>query len=723
MARQFVDNAGVAAAGKVQGFEGKAIASVGGILEEFLDSAKKAKEGRDKEQKEPLKVSEAAPTPDETPKGDTSTKKTEQIVPEEKITKVVGFGDLDSIKNNWAAFSDEQKAQYKNGWDQYSYEQTEGRTAGDIAETEAARAYAQRVLPEGSTYLESRDYQDFLKSIEYKAYKEAGVLSQREGGEKGVSYEEYLKNNNSNSPVNRRRNSRLPQPTSYVTSQTTGDQNKTFQGRDGSQYIEGRTFVEKEQYERTPSYWQGTAVEAVDETINIGRETRNYDAQVLADRADFAKDSYEASVEEAKQLSLMDPSIREITTQDKAEYAAIMNDTTLSVQEREAKLAPLVSRMGEIKAAGSAIEETREYFGGLGDTVAEHMMNPEQLDIYNAVMDPEKAPHLGFVRDSDTGVLMLKGKTAAGLPISYRAENLKKLFGKVPTKRSLYGEVDAIVDELDISELYHTKVINGIETKVGLTNEEIAAKVGFQVDAMVSGENFEGLAGDHPAFKGPGGYRKYQAQLKAYKEGQEGVIDPKQMIKEDIIRMVQEATVTDRGMTDQKVTGLASQLEISRRNREDGGSGNNGAANGGNLSGDNNYKNVPDNLIKSGAFDDVQSFLDDPAVYLRSKMDPKEYQVNFKKGAKKPHSVTIEETKETFDLNRKEDLSRFLKSYGSRTTGKAKDAFDKGVDDSIDYIRKTRIIGDKEAGKVLSDADKKAFEKYNLEKYNFKIES
>ncbi len=46
MAKQFVDNVSVAEAGKEQGFEGNAIASIGGVLEEFLKAAKKGKEKR-----------------------------------------------------------------------------------------------------------------------------------------------------------------------------------------------------------------------------------------------------------------------------------------------------------------------------------------------------------------------------------------------------------------------------------------------------------------------------------------------------------------------------------------------------------------------------------------------------------------------------------------------------------------------------------------------------
>lgn len=803
MARQFVDNISVAEAGKEQGFEGIAVASIGGVLEEFLKEAKKGKEKRDKEEGEPFKIIQTpgtdqptTPPPPVETNTDTPTTPTEDVVPS-VVAGSLG-SSLDQLKASYELLDPKEKAAYEKigGWSRYKWDQTEGRTPGDNAENEAARSWANRnKLPKG-LYLEKRDGEAFRKSEEYKKYKDAGILSQRDGGEKStkewnkdwenvdvnpggnvdvdtgfpiIAYKSpdgvevdsfgnkldkdkkpiaqadgtfygvqnlgplspnYVKppaNRLSSSPFERRRRGQFQSNrqygSAYSQSQNVGNQNEVFQGRDGSQYEEGRTFVEKEQYKRTPSYWQGTAVAAVDEAINIGRETRNYDAQVLADRQDYASDKYKGAEEEAKAMSLMDPSIRELTALDKADFAAIVNNKDLTPAEREAQLADITGRMGSLKRAGKAITDAGLYIDSLIDengnpTAAWGMTNPELTDVYNAIKNPEKAPNLGFVRNPETGVLMLKGVTNAGTAISYRADNLKELFAKVPTKRSLYGEVDGIVDSLPLSELYNTKVVNGIEVKEGLSDEEIAAKVEFSVDAIINSENFMGLAGDHPAFKGEGGYRKFTAQEKAFKEGVEGVMDPRKMIKADMIRMIQEATVTDRGLVSERVTGLASQQEMTRRNLElarlKGKSGG--------KSGNNIYsKEIPEALQKSGAFREIEDFLDDRNVYLRSRMNTGQYKIE-------GDTLTIgteEDGQEKFDLNRKEDIARFIRSYGARATGTGKDKFDREIMTSINFIRQNRIEGQVEAGQDLSTADGIAYAKmlelgtlaFGLDKY------
>lgn len=676
MAKQFVDNVSVAEAGKEQGFEGNAIASIGGVLEEFLKAAKKGKEKRDKEVGEPFEIRPLPEIEQEQIKEDGQVNLDAKgvvlnevkisaggdAIPQFNIPEIIAKSpgsNLDEFKASYELLDPKKKAAYeeKGGYSRYEWDQTEGRTPGDNAENEAARAWANRnQLPKG-LYLEERDGKAFRESEEYQEYKKAGILSQRDGGKKSTkvwnkdwnkvevgegentliypgnvdsfgnkldkdgkpippvlygvgnygpdspNYIEPVNKRLSSSPFERRRRGQFQSNrqygSAYSQSQNIGNQNEVFQGRDGSQYEEGRTFVEKEQYERTPSYWQGTAVAAVDEAINIGRETRNYDAQVLADRQDYASDKYKGAEEEAKAMSLMDPSIRELTALDKADFAAIVNNKDLTPAEREAQLADITGRMGSLKRAGKEITDAGMYIDSLVDengnpTAAWDMTDPELTDVYNAIKNPEKAPNLGFTRDPETGVLMLKGVTNAGTGISYRADNLKELFAKVPTKRSLYGEVDGIIDSLPLKELYNTKVVNGIEVKEGLSDEEIAAKVEFSVDAIINSENFMGLAGDHPAFKGVGGYRKFTAQEKAFKEGQEGVMDPRKMIKADMIRMIQEATVTDRGLVSEKVTGLASQLEASKRSRFEalgrGGSGKGGSGKGKN-SGSGSFNN------------------------------------------------------------------------------------------------------------------------------------
>ena len=54
--------------------------------------------------------------------------------------------------------------------------------------------------------------------------------------------------------------------------------------------------------------------------------------------------------------------------------------------------------------------------------------------------------------------------------------------------------------------------------------------------------------------------------------------------------------------------------------------------------------------------------------------------------------------KKKFDLNRKEDLARFIRSYGARATGTGKDKFDREIMTSINFIRQNRIERELEAG-------------------------
>ena len=202
MAKQFVDNVSVAEAGKEQGFEGNAIASIGGVLEEFLKAAKKGKEKRDKEVGEPFEIRPLPEIEQEQIKEDGQVNldakgvvlnevKISADIPQFSIPNIIAKSpgsNLDEFKASYELLDPKEKAAYeeKGGYSRYEWDQTEGRTPGDNAENEAARAWASRnQLPKG-LYLEKRDGKAFRESEEYKKYLDAGILSQRDGGEKST---------------------------------------------------------------------------------------------------------------------------------------------------------------------------------------------------------------------------------------------------------------------------------------------------------------------------------------------------------------------------------------------------------------------------------------------------------------------------------------------------------------------------------------------------------
>ncbi len=201
-------------------------------------------------------------------------------------------GGLASYQQAWDTDLEGVRSKYKSFQDYASDMATRG------AVTEHKRLWAQQNLAQGETYNEDlhvKQYEEWAKSNPIKRL----------------------------SPLNR---------TASAASLLAGMEARqmgigsTFNSKisDKSQYVQGRTYVEKEQYLRVPSYLQGTSGAAALEGFNIGIEADNYRKQVEADLADFREDKWKGLVQEAQQESLMDKSTVAMLKQYKNQFADAM---------------------------------------------------------------------------------------------------------------------------------------------------------------------------------------------------------------------------------------------------------------------------------------------------------------------------------------------------------------------------------------------------------------
>ena len=152
---------------------------------------------------------------------------------------------------------------------------------------------------------------------------------------------------------------------------------------DESQYVEGRTFVEKEQELSAPSYMGSAAAQGYNLTV----KQRNYQKQVDADMADYLNAQYAGLDVERTGDTLIDDSIQETMMGIKKELANHVNQRQKWFDEGRGsawtiKMNQLKKIPNDVANFIPAIKESRdEITKGIKEGIYDHKaMSPEQND-------------------------------------------------------------------------------------------------------------------------------------------------------------------------------------------------------------------------------------------------------------------------------------------------------------------------------------------------------
>lgn len=494
--RSGVDTAAAALANEVLTV-GDDYAAVGAIIGKLFEQGAKNKEGVDKAEEQENKLYDKAreafgeTTPPEIGDGGLST--------EPKLTS-------DDILNNRQKFEEMEKrraqltsetksggglASYQQAWDtdlegvrsKYkSFQDYASDMATRGAVTEHKRLWAQQNLAQGETYNEDlhvKQYEEWAKSNPIKRL----------------------------SPLNR---------TASAASLLAGMEARqmgigsTFNSKisDKSQYVEGRTYVEKEQYLRVPSYLQGTSGAAALEGFNIGIEADNYRKQVEADLADFREDKWKGLVEEAKQESLMDKSTVAMLKQYKSQFADAMKSDDPG--KRIESLTNIKSGMANVYQADTAKTKLIEGLRERMSTAAFDLESPQAKD---EILSIANGKNIGMIVGED-GKVYLAGQTNSGMPYRKSLDSLVSGEGlpKFAQKADTFGIIDNIADSIEKQKLFRETVdADGIIRKVPLSKEELKQQFDFEFEQAINENGIKSLAASLPMYQGPRAYQRWAA--------------------------------------------------------------------------------------------------------------------------------------------------------------------------------------------------------------------
>ena len=442
--RSGVDTAAAALANEVLTV-GDDYAAVGKIIGKLFEQGAKNKEGVDKaeaeenklydqakdnadEAREKAKAQFADPTKEDDPSLTAiiteNQKRFEEIEKRraqlENETKE--GGGLASYQQAWDTDLEGVRSKYKSFQDYASDMATRG------AITEHKRLWAQQNLAQGETYNEDlhvKQYEEWAKSNPIKRLSPlrrtasaASLLAGMEARQMGIG--------------------------------------STFNSKisDKSQYVEGKTYVEKEQYLRVPSYLQGTSGAAALEGFNIGIEADNYRKQVEADLADFREDKWKGLVQEAQQESLMDKSTVAMLKQYKNQFADAMKAEEPG--KRIDMLANIKSGMANVYQADAAKTKMIEGFKAAMPNAALSLMSPQEKDEYVSLANGK---NIGMIIGED-GQVYLAGQTNGGMPYKKKLNDLVSGDGlpKIPQKADTFGIIDGIADSIEKQKLFRETV-------------------------------------------------------------------------------------------------------------------------------------------------------------------------------------------------------------------------------------------------------------------------
>lgn len=277
---------------------------------------------------------------------------------------------------------------------------------------------------------------------------------------------------------------------------------------DKSQYVKGKTYVEKEQYLRVPSYLQGTSGAAALEGFNIGIEADNYRKQVEADLADFREDKWKGLVQEAQQESLMDKSTVAMLKQYKSQFADAMKSDDPG--KRIESLTNIKSGMANVYQADAAKTKLIEGLKARMSTAAFDLESPQAKD---EILSIANGKNIGMIVGED-GQIYLAGQTNGGMPYRKKLSDLVSGEGlpKFAQKADTFGIIDGIADSIEKQKLFRETVdADGIIRKVPLSKEELKQQFDFEFEQAINDNGVKSLAASLPMYQGPRAYQRWQA--------------------------------------------------------------------------------------------------------------------------------------------------------------------------------------------------------------------
>lgn len=562
MARQLVrsevDYAAVGEAGKVQNYEGEALAAIGTIIGEAISNIK-PKEDKVKEQEDEINsievpdIETSFETPDEfeydwstssTPP--VSAEKIEQVDTKIEQPLTSGGGKLPPYKSAFEGFSTKAKGNWakKNyvpggtDFDQYEYYMTKKLPEEENKAKETVRAWA-NTKPKGFVY----DPQNIAHVNEFKASKFYN---------KALPYNFQPLNMNrlkDDSPLDRRRKSIMPGNRGLAG--MSNEQQFNMQAMRGATMSQlpseasGRSFVEKQRYLRTPSWAAGTSVAAAIEGWNIGAEAANYRAQVAADAKDFQDREWKGMQAEAKQNSLIPRSFVASTKALQQKFTAAQS---LPEMEKKMEILKINTQLADLERSKTMVAEGMEYAKGIYNKIN---LNAIPANRHDEILTFLRGGGVNAFFPNENGVMAFQGTTRNGASFSYDLDTLfdpeKGLFANLPMKVDVYGAMSTIADGIEKSDYTTTTVdADGIVREKPVPLNDLKNMIDFELDAVIKEKGLKSLAFSLPMYNNEKGLDAFNLGMRLPQDHPDHPIN---VVKENMSRGIHH-----------KLTGYMSQV-------------------------------------------------------------------------------------------------------------------------------------------------------------------
>lgn len=736
MARQLVrpqvDFAAVGEAGMVRNYEGEALAAVGQIIGEAISNYKPKADIIDEQETNTPVVN---PPPgngdnndndndnnnngDENNNGDVG----EEIKDvDEKIEKEVkGGGNLDIYYNAFAKFTDKRKNAWtkrgkksgRSGVDDYIYHMENELPPENIKARETVRDFA-KSKPKGFVYdpMNKTHVNEFKASKYYNEVLPYNFLSDST----------FPGSRLKDTPLDRQRSSSV-RPTGTGLAGMSNERQFNYQAGAGATKsqlpAEGKTFVEKQRYLRTPSWASGGAVAAAIEGWNIGVEASNYRAQVAADKKDFEDREWKSMQDQAKEDSLVPRSFLASSKALQQKYSAALN---LPPVEKGEQITLIRTQLDDLERSKTVVMESQAFLKENWNNIAWDLVPPKQKDILLTLM--RGGGINGFIPD-ENGKMAFQGVTRGEIPFKQTLDQITDpnngLLSTLPMKGDIYGTMDTIANSIEKKDYTTTTIdADGIKRERPVPLDDLKNTIDFQLNKAISSTGLKSLASALPLYKGEKGLDAFNVGMKLPSDHPDHPIN---VVKDNMSRGVLHQLTSYLGQVDEEESkGLLEsqkqanrtslqaqkasdqrrlqQLRDANKNASNGGSNSSGAS-GSNGAGGSDGSNAKDNF---GSFQVNELFKGGNAKgkesWFRKNIGPNfRYTKNRKddKGNVISGVLTIPykgdydhpET-QIFDMHRGEDVEQLLKIYGSEAGGKGADKFAREVSEAIEARRNKR---------------------------------
>lgn len=570
MARQLVktdvDYAAVGEAGKIQNYEGEALAAIGSIIGEAISNIKPSQDKVDEQEKEVNSIEIPNLPPFEgfdlgEFEYDFSNPTTETEEIDEKIgqpLKNTGGGKIPPWKTAFEGFSKEVKGNWAKktyvpkgtGFDQYEHYMKNLLPEEENKAKETVRSWANS-KPKDFVY----DPQNVAHVNEFKASK---------------FYNKSLPYNFKPSGINRLKDSPLERRRSIMPGNRglAGMSNeKQFNAMAGAgarvsqlpSEASGRSFVEKSRYLRTPSWASGTSVAAAIEGWNIGAEARNYRAQVAADAKDFQDREWKGMQAEAKQNSLIPRSFIASSKALQQKYTAAQS---LPEDEKQDMLLKINSQLDDLERSKTMFSQ------GLA-TAKELYPNVN----WNAVPPSRHDEALTFIKGggvnaffpNENGIMAFQGTTRNGRAFSYDLDTLfdpeKGLFANLPMKVDIYGEMDSIADTIEKNDYSATTIdADGVIREKPVSLDDLKNRIDYDLEKVIKQKGLKSLAFSLPMYNNEKGLDAFNLGMRL---DQSHPDHPLNVVKENMTRGIHhKLTGYMSQVTEEESAGLKSQYRM-----------------------------------------------------------------------------------------------------------------------------------------------------------------